>query len=321
MNNRILITGANGFVGRALTAHLVSRQLPVRPALRRAAASDVDCVSVGDIGAQTDWREALEEVDCVVHLAAHAHRMREVDDDARLYRKVNVEGAQQLARQSLEAGVSRFIFLSTAKVYGESSGEGAFREQDRPHPQDDYARSKLEAEQALRAVFASSATRLTILRPPLIYGPGVGANFLRLMEHVAQQRLLPLGGVRNKRSMIGMGNLVNAIEACIVNSGAADRTFNVSDGEDMSTPELIRRLANALGVRANLPELPMGMLRFGAQVAGQAAMADRLLGNFVVDSSLIRAALPWNSDPIDEELAATVRWYRESANPQRGGRA
>jgi nucleoside-diphosphate-sugar epimerase len=319
LNKRILVTGANGFVGSALTARLRERGMPLRAALRRDAPPDSDQVDIGDIDANTDWSRALEDVACVVHLAAHAHRMSEQRQDERLYRTVNVDGARRLALQAKQAGVGHFILLSTAKVYGEDSGDGAFREQDAPRPQDDYAQSKLEAEQAVNEIFADGRTALTILRPPLVYGPGVAANFLRMLEHVSCRRMLPLGAVRNKRSLLGLGNLLGAVELCIERPATAPRLFNLSDDEALSTPEIIRRLAAALGVRPNLANMPVGMLRVAAQITGFGAPADRLLGNFAVDSSLIRATLGWQPRPVDEELAATAEWFRKR-NTRAGGR-
>jgi nucleoside-diphosphate-sugar epimerase len=318
---KILVTGARGFVGRSLCRNLEQHGFRVRSALRRASSERVgEEVVLGDIGPRTEWREALRGVDVVVHLAARVHVM---DNPAREsmadYRAVNVEGTRCLAESAAAAGVRRLVFLSSLKVNGEAKSQ-PYSEADPPEPEGPYAKSKWEAEQALREVAAKTGLEWTVLRPPLVYGPGVGANFERLMSAVAHRIPLPLGAVRNRRSLLFLGNLVDAVRVCLTHTAAANATFLLRDGEDISTPDLVRRLARSLGVAPVLLPVPVGLLHLAARLTGRQAAVERLTGTLRIDDSLVRRRLGWKSPfALDEGLAETARWYRATRRAQRVG--
>ncbi|MFP4226686.1 MAG: UDP-glucose 4-epimerase family protein [Desulfobacterales bacterium] len=287
------VTGATGFVGRALCASLEKRAGGVRRIVRKKQAGGV--AAVGDIGPETDWSGALEGVQTVVHLAARVHVMAdEAGDPLAEFRRINLEGTENLARQAAGAGVKRLVFLSSVKVNGEATEFGRpFTVQDAPAPQDPYAISKFEAEQGLRRVEKETGLEVVIIRPPLVYGPGVKANFLRLMQAVQKGLPLPLGLVRNRRSMVALDNLVDLILTCIDHPAAAGQTFLVSDGEDLSTPELIRKLAQAMGKKARLLPVPPALLRLGGTVLGKRAEVERLIGSLQVDIGHTCETLGW----------------------------
>ena len=311
----ILITGATGFVGQALVAEL--RDRPLKRALRRARAEALSTdVIVGDIGPDTDWRDALKGVGCVVHLAARTHVIEEQDTDSLArYREINVLGTSRLAEQAAAAGVRRLIFLSSIKVNGEATAEHPFTENDAPGPIDAYGISKSEAEVNLRAIGAKTGMETVILRPPLVYGPGVKGNFLRLLQLIERGMPLPLGSIRNQRSLIGVSNLADAIVACIDSPAAAGQTYLVSDGEDVSTPELVARLARAMGKFPHLLPCPAALLNLGAALLGKRAEILRLTGSLQVDSSRIRRELDWRPRySLDQGLNATVQWYHRGQN-------
>lgn len=289
--------------------------MSVRGAVRRATplASGVECSVVGEIGAGTDWHEALVDATSVIHLAARAHVLRDTaTDPLATFRAINTAGTLNLARQAAEAGVRRFVFVSTIKVNGEGRN-APYTELELPSPQDPYAISKWEAEQGLRDIAARTGMDVTILRPPLVYGPSVGANFLQLMHAVDRGWLLPLGRVNNRRSLIYLGNLVDAITACLTHPAAANKTFLLSDGDDVSTPELIRRLAIALGRPAKLLPTPSVLLKITSFVLGKRKAAERLLGSLTLDGSAIQRELRWSpSYSMAAGLDATAAWYRRN---------
>jgi nucleoside-diphosphate-sugar epimerase len=266
---------------------------------------------VGEIGPDTDWRTALEDITAVVHLAARTHVMREsAADPLAAYRDINVEGTQRLAEAAAAAGVRRFVFLSSIKVNGERTGLLPFGEADEPRPEDAYGITKLEAEQVLERIAAESEMRVTILRPPLVYGPGVKGNFLALMGAVRKGVPLPLGLVDNRRSLVHVGNLASAIVACLDNERAAGQTFLVSDGEDLSTPELIRRLATGLATRPRLYPCPVWLLRVAGTLLGKRAQVARLTDSLQVDSARIRQMLGWTPPfTVEQGLAETAWWF------------
>ena len=314
---KCLVTGANGFVGRALCQFLSARGYAVHAAVRRdgSVVSGVTSFVVGNLGARTDWQEALAGVECVVHLAARVHQIR--DDaaaSAQHYFETNTEGTLQLARASASAGVRRFVFVSSIKVNGEGQGfdptQPAYMERDPPAPADAYAQSKWAAEQGLWQIAAESGLKVTVIRPPLVYGPGVGANFLRLMRWVERGIPLPFGAINNRRSLVYLGNLVDAIATCLEHPAAAGATFLVRDAETLSTPELIRRIAVQFDRRARLFPVPRLGLVGAFTLIGKRAEADRLLGSLVVDDTHLRQVLGWKPPfSIDEGLAATVAAY------------
>jgi nucleoside-diphosphate-sugar epimerase len=311
---RLLITGAGGFVGRALTAALDARGRPWVAATRRHdPALGRRQVAVGDIDAHTDWDAALAGIDCVIHLAARTHVLRE--DSANplaAYRRINVEGTRRLSLAAARAGVGRLVFLSSIKVNGEATTSHPYTETDVPAPEDAYGLSKLEAEQALESVAAGSNMQPVILRPPLVYGPGVKGNLLRLMHALDRGLPLPLASVRNRRSLIYVGNLADAILACIDAPAAAGATFLVSDGEDVSTPELLMRLASGLGRRARLWPCPVAALRAAGHLLGRNAEIARLTGSLQIDASLIRKQLGWQPRySTNQGLTETAQWYHQ----------
>jgi nucleoside-diphosphate-sugar epimerase len=310
-DNTVLVTGANGFVGQALCAALVAAGRDVRMAVRAPQPGLPDTVTVGEIGPTTDWGPALYGVRNVVHLAARTHVLRETAADPLAeFRRINVSGSERLARQAAARGARRIVFLSSVKVNGESTATRPFTEDDAPRPEDAYGRSKLEAEQKLARVAAETGLEVVVLRPPLVYGPGVKGNFLRLMQFVARGVPLPLGAIGNRRSLVYVGNLADAIVQAIDAPGATGATYLVSDGEDVSTPDLVRGLARALGVTARLPSLPLAALSFIAAVAGKREELARLAGSLQVDGSRIRRELSWRPRyTLAQGLAETARWY------------
>jgi len=310
----ILVTGANGFVGRVLCRRLADADFSVTAAWRGngsppEAAARV--IQLSSIGPQDDFGTIFDGCRVVVHLAARVHVMRESDTlELETYRRINLGGSLNLARQAAAAGVRRFIFLSTAKVLGEE-GDLGIRGDEQACPEGPYSVTKFEAEQGLRGISAQTGMELVVLRPPLVYGPGVRANFLRLLRAIDRGWPLPLGAVRNRRSMIYVGNLADAIVRCIDHAAANGKTYLVSDGEDLSSPELVRRLARELGRRPRLVPVPLSLLRLAAAIAGRGKELDRLAGSLYFDASAIAAELGW-SPPVtlDDALAETVRWYR-----------
>ena len=306
-----LITGANGFVGRTLTTEMARRELPFRAASRGPLDG---YFPVGEIGARTDWRAALAEVDAVIHLAARVHVMdRGLAQSDAEFRPVNVDGTLNLMRQAQAAGVRRLVFLSSIKVNGETTdGRGPFTADETPKPEDAYGRSKLEAERGLLALAAEGGTEAVIIRPPLVYGPGVGANFAAMMTWVSRGVPLPLGAVRNTRSLIYAGNLADLILRAAAHPAVANEVFLASDGQDLSTAELLRGLAQAMGVPSRLLGVPTGLLRAGAIALGKEAVANRLLGSLAVDIGKTRRSLDWTPPyTVAEGLRATAAAKRD----------
>lgn len=306
----LLVTGASGFVGQAVCAQL-SRRFQVRAAARSAAIPSTGYaqVAVGATNGATNWTAALSGQDVVIHLVARVHVMKDMSTDPLAeFRAVNVAGSLNLARQAAEAGVKRMVFLSSVKVYGEYSLVGQpFTEDFMLAPSDFYGVSKLEAEIALRSIAQETGMELVIIRPPLVYGPGVKANFAALVRAVKAGWLLPLGSISNQRSLVGLDNLVSFIETCAVHPKAAGQTFLVSDGNDLSTPELIRRLALAAKVPARLWPVPAWLLETGAAAVGKGEVVRRLCGNLQVDISKARNLLGWVPPfSVDEGLRRTV---------------
>jgi len=307
----VLVTGANGFIGRALCGVLAASGRRVRKAVRMPVPGLPDAVVVGDIGPDTDWRTALEGVSGVVHLAARTHVLRETaTDPLAAYRKINVSGTERLARSAAAGGIRRLVIVSSVKVSGERTEERPFTEDGAPRPEDAYGVSKWEAEQALSRIAAETGLEVVALRPPLVYGPGVKGNFLRLMNLVARGVPLPLGAVDNRRSLIYTGNLAGAIVKALDAPQAAGRTYLVSDGEDVSTPDLVRGLARALGVKPRLLSLPLSALDLGARLAGRRAEVARLTRSLQVDSSRIQRELGWRPPfTLAQGLELTAKWY------------
>ena len=311
---RVLVTGAAGFVGRALCAALREAGHEVVATTRGMAepwTSGLEVHPISDIGPDTDWSGALAGVDAVAHLAARVHVMEERHaQPLAAYRRVNALGTRRLAEAAAANGVGRVVFLSTVKVNGETSGSTPFRESDRPAPGDDYALSKWEGEQALAEVAARTGLETVVLRPPLVYGPGVKGNFLRLLELCQRAPPLPLGAASNRRSLIFLGNLVNAVSVCLRRPEAAGQTYLVRDGEDVSTAQLIRRVGAAMGRPARLFPVPGVLLRLAGHLTGKSGTVGRLLGSLAVDDGKIRAHLGWTAPfTMAQGLAETVSWF------------
>lgn len=310
---RVLVTGAGGFIGRLLCRELAEAGMTVLAAgrSREQVPKEAEFRPVGDLGPETEWGAALEGVEAVVHLAARVHASRKQRADAAAYRRVNAAGTRRLAEAAAAAGVSRFALLSTVKVNGERTRGAPVRESDPPAPQDPYAVSKWEAEQALVEIAASSRLEPVILRPPLVYGPGVKGNFLALLEGIDRGWPLPLGSVTNRRSLLYVGNLVDAIRRCLQSDQAAGETYLVRDGEDVSSLELVRRIAAAMGKPARLVAVPVPLLRIAGRAAGQRKAVARLVESLVVDDGKIRRDLGWRPPfTTTEGLAQTARWFR-----------
>ena len=309
----IVVTGGNGFVGRRLCAELATRGRPVRAAVRERREPDTQAFPVGDIHADTDWEAALAGAEAVIHCAARVHVMQEsAADPLKAFRAVNVEGTRRLAEVAAEVGVRRLVFLSSIKVNGEATAPGApFRASDSPRPSDAYAVSKWEAEQALHEIAARTGLEVVLVRPPLVYGPGVRANFERLMRLVARGAPIPLGSVDNRRSMVALDNLVDLLIRCVDHPAAAGQTFLVSDRRDLSTPEWIRMLAAAMGRPARLLPIPPALLRLGGRLAGRRAEVERLIGSLQLDIEPTCETLEWSPPvSVEEGLSRTVAGFR-----------
>lgn len=307
----VLITGARGFVGVPTVAALREAGWQVVAACRGAAAAggaeDYREVVVGELGPETDWREALRGVDAVLHLAARVHQMRDTAaDPMEEFRRVNVAGTRRLAEQAAAAGVRRFVFVSSIKVNGEGTAPGRrFRADDAPAPEDPYGRSKLEAEEALRAVGEATGMEVVVVRPPLMVGKGVKGNLASLAEAIRKGRPLPLGGITaNRRSLLDVRNLADVLERCLWHHAVAGRVFLVSDGVPVSTAELARQIGRAAGRAPRLVPIPAAWLRLAGRLTGRAAAVDRLTGSLEIDDRETRERLEWTPrfGPKDWEL-------------------
>lgn len=308
----VLLTGASGFVGKAVLKTAQQRSLKIRPVFRSmdSAKGHPEAVLVSGLDGAADWSQALKGVDVVIHAAARAHIMREEAlDPLAEYRRVNVEGTLNLARQAAAAGVRRFVFISSVKVNGEATAPGRpFTADDAPAPEDAYGLSKAEAEAQLQQVAQETGMEVTIIRPPLIYGPSVKGNFASLVRWVHRGLPLPLGGVtHNRRSLVGLDNLVDLILVCADHPKAANQTFLISDGEDLSTTELLKRIGKALKQPACLLWVPAGAISFMAGLVGKKVISQRLLGSLQVDIHKTCELLDWKpSVAVDEGLRRAV---------------
>lgn len=314
---RVVLTGATGFVGRAL-CHRFNEdgQFVVRAVARSSArVGRTECVAIGDIDDKTDWRPILADTDVVVHLAARVHVMRDRErDPLAAFRLVNTRATLNLARQAAELGVSRFVYFSTVKVLGE---RGRFVDGSIPAPVDPYGFSKLEAEIGLEHISAETGMEFVTIRPPLVFGPGVKGNFLALLEALATRRPLPLASVRNRRSFVGLGNLIDATTHCIVDPSAANVTVQICEREHLSIADLLRRIGAAMGAPPILLPCPVPLLKIFGRLAGRQAAISRLTEEFIVESS-IEQRLSWRPNrTFDDELRDVAEWFRQSRNVDR----
>jgi nucleoside-diphosphate-sugar epimerase len=347
----VLVTGANGFVGHNLCAELTEREFPVRSAVRDSSHKHglgYKVVKVADICRTTDWSAALNGVDAVIHLAARVHVMKDKSADPLTeFFKVNLYGTSNLAQQAASAGVKRLVYVSSIKVNGEQTapiptlspdpsdettghstkranyarqvagyplkgeGKNAFLESDEPDPQDPYGMSKWRAEQDLQRIAGETGLEVVIVRPPLVYGPGVKGNFVRLLAAIDRGIPLPLAGANNARSLVYVGNLVDALITCATHPAAAGQTYLVSDGDDVSTAMLVDMIARSLGRSSRAFNFPPGLLRATASLLGRAEQMDRLFGSLRVNDEKLRRELGWTPPySMEQGLRATADWYR-----------
>ena len=316
---KLLVTGATGFIGRALITRILTySDYQVYAAVRRLVSdfsSVVNQWKFDGISSNTDWHNALQGIDCIIHTAARVHIMSDtVNDPLEEFRNVNTSGTLNLAQQAAESGVKRFIYLSSIKVNGEETlQESPFTPDDIYIPTDPYALSKYEAEQGLLKITQETQMEVVIIRPPLVYGPGVKANFLSMMKWLYKGLPLPFGAIKNKRSLVALDNLIDLIIICINHPAAADQVFLVSDGEDLSTSDLLNRVSNALDKKSRLLPINQQLLEFSLKLVGKKDLAQRLCGSLQVDISKAKNLLNWTPPvSVDEGLRKTALHYIES---------
>ena len=314
----LLVTGANGFVGSAFCTEALRRGYRVRAALRGAPNFQIpgcEIATIAGIDSETDWSAALQNIDTVVHLASRVHVMQDhAANPLEAFRKVNVAGTEHLAHAAAAHGVKRLVYVSSIKVNGESTpADRHFSETDKPSPQDPYGLSKFEAEQALHRVSEETGIEIVILRPPLVYGAGVKGNFSQMLRVLKKGFPLPLASVHNRRNLVYVGNLVDALLVCTTHPAAVGQTYLVGDGENISTSQLLNELGRAMGHSAHLISCPIGLLNLAGRITGKSAQIDRLLGSLQIDSGKIRRELNWIPPyTLKQGLQATAEWYRNT---------
>lgn len=317
---RVLVTGANGFVGSQLCQMLADDGYKVRAAYRKPCKDNnlYEQVVVDEIGHRTDWEEALQDVDYVIHLAARVHVMKETSDDPLTkFREVNLYGTTNLARQAAQSGVKRLVYISSIKVNGESTNNHPFTADDEPSPADPYAISKAEAEAELLDISRQTGLEIAIIRPPLVYGPGVRGNFLRLLALVNRGIPLPLANINNARNMVSLTNMCDLLITCLEHPKAAGNVFLLSDGVSLSTSELIKMIAHAMGIRSRLFPFPLFLLKYMGFLIGQHGTISRLCGSLEVDIEKTQQYLDWiPPQPPDEGIQKAVEWFLENKNTQ-----
>lgn len=311
----IAITGASGFLGQALCTSFASYGYKVRGIVRPKKVikqDDIEYIAINNIGANTNWSDALLGVDCVLHLAARAHVMNETGSIALdKYRAINVEGTRRLAKQALACKVKRFIYLSSIKVNGETtSGSNYFTSKDIPKPEDPYGISKWEAEQVLWDIAERTNLEVVVVRPTLIYGQNMKGNLLRLFNLVASGLPLPLGSLHNKRSLISLDNLADLLIKCVHHQNAKGQTLLASDNDDISITELLHSISIALGKPSRLIPIPANLLKLCINILGKKEIANRILENLQVDISETKKLLDWQPPiSISKGLDKTAKWY------------
>ena len=315
--SHVFVTGAGGFVGQALCRRLLADGWRVRGAVRTSQGTimpdGAEIIHIDHIERAVDWPPLLSGMDIIVHLAARVHVARETAlDPSAAFREVNVRATERLAKAAAVAGVKRLIYISTVKVHGEVS-QKPLTEEDPIAPADPYSVSKWEAERVLRQVSGETGLDVVILRPPLVYGPGVKANFLSLLKWVAGGFPLPLGAIENQRSLIYLDNLVDAISVVMNRPEAAGQTFLVSDGQDVSTPQLIQQIAASMHIKPRLWPASMNLLKFLGRISGRIAEAAKIIGSLSVDASKIGERLQWRPPyAFEQGIRETVQWYMTS---------
>jgi len=315
----ILITGASGFVGKELVNHLVALGYTGKSVYRSSniplCDSGFERVLIRDINEKTDWTNSLKNIDCVIHLAARVHVMQELDDDPlSRFRKANTQTTLNLAKFAAKAGVKRLIYISSIKVNGEFTAyKYPFKETDIPNPSDSYAISKYEAEQGLMEISNNFGMEVTIIRPPLVYGPGVKANFFNMMNWLSKGIPLPFASINNKRSLVGLDNLLDLIVTCIEHPLAANQVFLVSDDDDLSTSDLLCRVAQALGKKPYMVPINQKILHLSFFLLGKRNLAQRICGSLQVDVSKAKKILNWTPPvSVDEGLRKTAKHFIET---------
>ena len=305
----VLVTGANGFIGKALCPLLRDAGKAIKVVTRQPDQL-AGALAGSDIGERVNWRATLQGVDCIVHLAARTHIIHDkAANPLAEYRRINVDATRRIAQAAADNGVRRFVFLSSIKVNGEETADAPYNEQSAPHPEDAYGQSKWESEQALAEIAAASKLEIVVLRAPLVYGSGVKGNFLRLMQAIDRDLPLPLGGIENKRSLLYLSNLLDAIVSCLDHPVAAGKTYLIGD-HDISTTELANSIAAALGKPARLFAIPSTLLKIAGAACRKSGDVARLLGSLQIDSSAIRRELGWQPRcDLRTGLQQTADWY------------
>jgi nucleoside-diphosphate-sugar epimerase len=313
----LFIIGATGFVGSALIKRLLQENVRLTAAVLAGEDAGhlpavVDRVTIEPLSESSDYTTVLQDMDIVIHLAARVHIMQDTaTDPLQEFRKVNLHGTERLARHAAQAGVRRFVFMSTIGVNGNTSGSRAFTESDDPSPHNPYSISKLEAEIGLREISKNTGMELVVVRAPLVYGPGNPGNFLSLIRIIAKGIPLPLASIHNRKSFLYVDNLADALACCATHPNAAGQAYLVSDGEDVSTPELIKRVSAVLGKPARLLPFPPGLMRIAGRVLGRSSAVERLVGSLQVDSSKIHRELGWTPPfTMEQGLGKTAEWFR-----------
>lgn len=319
--HKIFITGASGFIGRILCSRLLAQGRDVRGALLSGEdpsllVTGVEPAVIEPLGPDACWGTIISGVETIIHLAARVHIMHETAaDPLSEFRKINTVATADLARQAANQGVKRFVFMSTIGVNGDNSGEKRFTSDDKPNPHNNYSVSKYEAEQLLLNISGETGMEVVIIRAPLVYGPGSPGNFLSLLNIVSKGIPLPFASVNNRRSLIYVGNLVDALATCATHPAAPGNTYLVSDGDDVSTPELLQRTAAALGVPARLFPFPVSLLRVLGKITGKSGAVNQLTGSLTVDSTRISRELGWHAPhTMQDGLRETAGWFKPVKN-------